>query len=565
MKFKISELSYKKAFCILILLWFVLNIVQALVMDVIADESYYGLYGKNLDWGYYDHPPMVALWVAISSFFFKGNLGIRFMTVLLQPLTLYIVWKTIDHDNPTAKEVITFFIISASIVMFSAYGVITTPDAPLLLFTALFFYAYKRFLKKEDWTSAFLLMIAMAGMVYSKYQSVLVIGFTVLSNFKLLGKLKFWIAGLLAVALLVPHVMWQVNNDFPSMQYHLVSRSSSFKIKYLLEYIPNELCVFNPLTLAAVFLLLVKNKPMDIFYKTLYWQIMGFLAFFGLMTFRGHVEPHWTIACSIPMIILLCRRCVTDEKLYNFTHKYILLTVGIMILIRIFLCINMPLTRRIGYCGNGQKSRAIEQVAGDLPVICNTSFQKPSLYTFFTGKESTTLSSFYSRCTQFDIWQFEEKFYNQRVFVFGDLGDMSESYSSGYTAFKGFFADSLQTVNRMRIEYEDVSPDMVAGSEITLPYTIYNTYDHEIDFNHSTFPVTMEVVFSQGKKIRYYIDIENSHYLDIIEAGKEISGTLKFVVPDIPSGKYNFGLTLNTLFGPAFNSDMTKIIVKNDR
>ena len=162
MKNETSKLGYKQIFCLLCLLWFVINIIQALVMDIISDESYYGLYGKYLDWGYYDHPPMVALWVAISSFFFKGNLGIRFLTVLLQPLTLFLIWKTIDHKNPTVKEVVTFFIISASIVMFSAYGVITTPDAPLLLFTALFIYAYKRFLYKEDCTAVVLLMIAMA-------------------------------------------------------------------------------------------------------------------------------------------------------------------------------------------------------------------------------------------------------------------------------------------------------------------------------------------------------------------------------------------------------------------
>ncbi|MBP5708834.1 MAG: glycosyltransferase family 39 protein [Bacteroidales bacterium] len=564
MKNEISKLSYKQIFLLLCLFWFVINIIQALVMDVISDESYYGLYGKYLDWGYFDHPPMVALWVAISSFLFKGNLSIRFLTVLMQPLTLFFVWKTIDHENPTIKEVVTFFIISASIVMFAAYGFITTPDSPLLLFTALFLFAYKRFLNKEDLTAMALLMIAMAGMVYSKYQAVLVIGFTVLSNIKLLKNPKFWFAGVMALVLLVPHFLWQVNNDFPSFQYHLVGRSSSFKIKYLLEYLPNELCVFNPVVLVLVVYLLFKNKPVDSFEKTLYWQIIRFLAFFGLMTFRGHVEPHWTIACSIPMIILLSKKCSEDYKFCSIARRYLLYTIGLLMVVRVFLCINSPITRRIGYCGNGQKNKAIEQVAGDVPVVFATSFQKPSLYMFFTGKEATTISSFNSRRTQFDIWQFEEKYYDQRVFVYGDYGEKSNSYGTGYTAFQGFFADNLQTVNRIRIEYGDISPEIAVGSEVTLPYTIYNTYDHEIDFNHPTFPVKMEAVITPGKKVCYYIPVDNDIDLNVLGKGEKVSGKLRFWVPDIPSGKYNFGLTLNTLFGAAFNSDMVRIVVDND-
>lgn len=84
---KLEKFGYKKVFYLLLALWFVFNIFQALLMDVISDEAYYGLWGKHLDWGYYDHPPMVALLVKISSLLFNGNLGIRFMTLLLQPIT----------------------------------------------------------------------------------------------------------------------------------------------------------------------------------------------------------------------------------------------------------------------------------------------------------------------------------------------------------------------------------------------------------------------------------------------------------------------------------------------
>ena len=37
---------------------------------------------QDLDW-IYDHPPMVALVIKDFSTFFNGNLGVRFLTVLL--------------------------------------------------------------------------------------------------------------------------------------------------------------------------------------------------------------------------------------------------------------------------------------------------------------------------------------------------------------------------------------------------------------------------------------------------------------------------------------------------
>ncbi len=95
---------------------------------------------------------MVALLIRISSLFFNGNLGIRFMTIILQLGTIILIWKAADFREPDSQKVIIFFIIAFSISLFSVYGVITSPDAPLLFFTALFLFAYKQFIADFSWT-----------------------------------------------------------------------------------------------------------------------------------------------------------------------------------------------------------------------------------------------------------------------------------------------------------------------------------------------------------------------------------------------------------------------------
>ena len=133
-----KDISAKKVFSLLLAIWFVINLLQAAFTGMSNDESYYALWGKHLAWGYFDHPPMVAVFNFLSSLLFNGNLGVRFITVLAQIGTLLLTWRIIDEKEANSRKVVLFFISAASLVMFAALGFITTPDAPLLFFTAFF-------------------------------------------------------------------------------------------------------------------------------------------------------------------------------------------------------------------------------------------------------------------------------------------------------------------------------------------------------------------------------------------------------------------------------------------
>ena len=548
----------KNLLFVLLFVWFLVNLLQSIFTEILSDEAYYGLYGKYLEWGYFDHPPMVALLVKISSLFFKGNLGIRLMTVLLQIATLLFTWKIIDDKQPDSDKVYSFFIIAASICMFSAYGFVTTPDVPLLFFTSFFLYSYKKFLVDQKWLSVILLSLSMAGLVYSKYQAVLVVGFVVLSNIKLLKSYKFWISGLCALILLTPHIWWQIANDYPSFKYHLVDRSEGFKWVYLLEYLPNQMAVFNPLILGAVVYVIVKNKIKDLFTRALYFLIIGFIAFFWLTAFRGHVEPHWTIACSIPMIILLYNNSTVNPKMFRFLRKALLPSLFIIFAIRILIISNLAVVKYLGFAGKKEKAEYIESVAKDLPVLFLGSFSNPSLYSFFTGKEAMAINSLYSRKTQFDIWQFEKKYNNKPVFVC-DYGEgSSKTYEKGRLKFFGYETDSLQTINRIGIKIKPRLKILHNGDSIDLSLTFNNPYDFDINFNHRKFPVQIYIAFLKDEEFNLY-PVELKEPIHIIRSGETLIGTITTVVPDLPDGKYYFGICLQNLFGPAINDSFSEI------
>ena len=549
-----------RLFWMLLLAWLVCNFIEAIYMEVMSDEAYYAIYGEHLAWGYYDHPPVVALLSFFSRSLFAGagNLSIRFGTVLLHACTIWIVWKTLA-DRANMSRVLLFFAISFSFIMFSTYGFVLTPDGALLFFTAAFLYVYKQFLEKESWGNAILLTLTMTGMFYSKYHAVLVIGFVVLSNLRLLLKPKFWFCILMTGLLFLPHIYWQVTHDYPSFTYHLVTRSQGVKLANVLKYFPEQFVVFSPVALVAILYLLIKKRPKDVFERGLYFMIAGMLIFFQVMTLKGRVEPHWTVAATIPMILLLYKNAVSDARFGRLLWKGTLWVLPLIVIARIVLMMDL-LPRRLAFNGKEKESLAIEQVAGTLPVVFEGSFQRPSLYHYFTGHPSFVLSSCYSRQTQYDILGLDKDYQDSTVFVCMDRPG-AKSYTINGFEFKGLEVKHLQTTNRIRIAFSDVPKEVSIGDTLRIRYTVTNPYRKDIRMDHPELPVEFSAVFDGPDAITTGKCLFQPAF-NIIKAGETMEGELVTVVPAVtPSSTFFFGLTLQTPISFPRNSPFVKMII----
>jgi hypothetical protein len=59
----------------------VLNLVQVAFTELTSDEGYYWFYSRSLEWGYAEHPPLIALMVRIGYALFPNQLGVRLVNV----------------------------------------------------------------------------------------------------------------------------------------------------------------------------------------------------------------------------------------------------------------------------------------------------------------------------------------------------------------------------------------------------------------------------------------------------------------------------------------------------
>ncbi len=480
----------------MLLTWFVINLVSALFSPLYEDEGYYELYSEHLAWGYYDHPPMVALMIYLGRLFFGGALGVRFVSILLSTASCLIIWRIIDENKPTTQKITIFFILISSVVMFNIYGFITVPDSPLIFFSSLFLLTYKRYLQRNTWSLALCLGLCAAAMLYSKYHAILLMGLICLSNLKLLCDKKIWVAIVIGLLLFVPHIYWQAMNDFPSFRYHFYQRSVVFHYSYPLEYIPNQLLVFNPIVFGAFIYVLIKRRSTDLFEHSMKFLSFGFFIFFWLMTSRGHTEPHWTVVCVIPAVYFLYHFAQENSTMLKTVYRFVL-PMSFLVLIFRGLLIFTPFFDNMGFCDPSYYSD-IATKAGNRPVVFKARFQNPSLYHHYIGSEVATFECYDSHKTQFDLWAFDTLMHGREVYVCGKADSLSTEYQIGRNHFHGFVIDNFQSGGRLEVHTVPLFSSDSAfhiGDTLYAEVSIFNPQWYPIAFHHEKLPVRLLACF----------------------------------------------------------------------
>lgn len=386
--------------------WLLLGLFQAIFTELQDDEAYYWVFSNHLDWGYFDHPPMVALLIKMGTWLFSGELGVRLVPLILNTATIFLTEKLTEKKAP-----FLFYAIALSVGVLQISGFVAVPDIPLLFFTALFLWLYRRFLANESWTNTLLLGLTAAALLYSKYHGVLVLFFVLLSNLKLLRNLKLYIVGLFALALYIPHLWWQSQHNWISFRYHLFeSNVNPYKITYTTDYILGQFLLAGPLAgfllWPASFFYCSKNS----FEKALKFTAVGFFVFFLLSTLKGKVEPNWTAPAIIPVMVLAHNYFLQKESWRKWLYKQLPVTILIVLAFRVIMIVDLIPADAIVERYHAWKGwpQELKKRTNGLPVVFSNSYQSASKYWFYTGQMSYSLNSFESRRSNYNFWPVED-------------------------------------------------------------------------------------------------------------------------------------------------------------
>lgn len=488
-----------------VLLLFLLNVLQGSLSELLPDEAYYWVYSQYLDWGFFDHPPLVAVWIWISHLFFGDEVGVRFFSAVSFSILIFLVWGTIHH--PIKRQYTGLFILIAfSTVLLNAYGFITTPDTPLLVFFSLFLFTYKRYLIKKDILNYFLFTLAITGMMYSKYQGVLIILFVLLSNWKLVKDTKLWWVVLGSLVLYTPHLYWQNANDFPSFRYHLYERASiaSYRLEYTLMHFLNAIAIlgFTSIIMYKAFFKGIKNK--DPFQKGLNFIVVGFFLFFLIASFRGHVQAQWIAPIMIPLILISFDYLIKYKKDIPIFTYLAVMNIGILLFARIIIANEAISPFRLEFHGNKQWTSNVKEQTKNSDKLFINSFQNASVYWFYTREKSHYQKNYSGRKNQFDFIP------NNRVFNSDSIAYLTrvpKKYTKVRMKCSGNDSIFLSYIPNYRplfeLEMNFVDPDKIKFNTTSVnscSVLLKNPYDSYIALN----TLVIELVFQNKKGDKIY-------------------------------------------------------------
>ncbi len=416
--------------------WLLLSLVQAAGTELFDDEAYYWVYAQFLDWGYFDHPPMIAIMIKAGTMLFPGELGVRFFVVIMGTATLYIIEKL---TRP--KDLQLFYVIVLNIAVLQIGSIIAFPDIPLLFFTALFFWVYKLFTEKQNWINALLLSIVIASLLYSKYHGLLIILVTLISNLKMLKKPLTWLVISLSFFFYMPHIIWQIQHGLPSYYYHLFERvSPPYSISFISDYVAGQLLLAGPLLGWLMIWSAFKHKPNDLTQKAMKWSLGFVYILFFISSFKTRTEANWTLPLIVPLIVLAYQYLETQEKLKRWFYSVLPVSLVLILVMRIFMLLDTPFIKNFPkdeYHFNKTWTSAIKEKANGMPVVFTNSYQRASKYWFYTGDTAFSLNTHLYRRSNYNIWPLELQLQQKPVFIVGSKGTagLSDSLISGNKSF----------------------------------------------------------------------------------------------------------------------------------
>jgi hypothetical protein len=547
--------------------WVVINLIQSAVVGLDPDEAYYWIYAHQLDWGYFDHPPVIALLIWLGGKIAGGALGVRLLMPLLSAATFLILWDL--AGRPRQKDQIVFLaLLYAAMPLLQIYAFVATPDVPLLFFAALFFWSYQYFRQQPGLWRSLLWGTVMAALMYSKYHGAVLILLTVFSNRSLWLQPWFYLAGIFALLLFFPHLYWQYTHDYPSFRYHLSGRDDPYELKHTLNYLLNQLLIFSPLLFPFIIRTLWKRKPQDQLEKTFRYVIFGFWLFFFYTTFKGHVEPQWTVILSLPFILLLFREYKAGEKGYRLLRNLAIASAALLLLARIIMALPID-GLRTPFNRNGWV-RELQAATDGSPLIFQDSYRNPAMYEFYTGVRAYTFTDNCYRKNQYDIFDWETELHNRTVWMVGQTTWENPKVTSLALSGNTFHVkkiDSIQISQKVQLIMALPDEPWKMGDTVTLEFGLINPYPHDIYPNTGGLPLSIGERYADTDCLEDYSTMQLINAPKVWPAHATINLSGKFRVTDeLPPGEHTFYLCIQSGdLPPAYASRPIKIdLIRGD-
>ncbi|HEY8614479.1 MAG TPA: glycosyltransferase family 39 protein, partial [Roseomonas sp.] len=232
-----------------------LRLGAAALLPLSPDEAYYWVWARDLQPGYLDHPPMVALWIAAGTALAgDGAFGIRLLGPIGLALASLALADGADALLPRQRPGRWAALLMNAMPVTNAGAVLMTPDTPLFVFWCLALWAVARLHASGNGRWWFAVGAFAGCALASKYTAVL---FGAGLVFWLLAEptarrwwrdWRLYAGGALALGLFMPVVAWNATHGWASFakQGGRAGAGNEVELRFLGELIGGQLGLASP-------------------------------------------------------------------------------------------------------------------------------------------------------------------------------------------------------------------------------------------------------------------------------------------------------------------------------
>lgn len=530
----------------LLILWWLLNLLQGAFTGLANDEAYYWSWvcpTGGLDWGYYDHPPMIAFLIWLTSWM-GGALGIRFATLLLLPFGLYLLWRLIRPSQPSYREVWLYAGICFALPALQLYGLLALPDAPLIFASAVFLLCYNRFLQRQSMGNALLMGVAMALLAYSKYHGVLVVGFALLAHLRVFRSWRTYVALGLALLLYMPHLCWQWQHDWCSFAYHLSERHKGFDLESPLMLLVNLLVFFNPFFVWHIIKSFSPCEESDkgrlAMLRTMRFIAVGVALFFFVASWRGSTQIQWLLPMALPVVVLLFDYARRHPRCHRYLAGVSIASACLFLIVRIIIVVN-PFDLKGELWNNEETYVRIAECAHGRPVYF-IGYAQAAKYVYYTGEESSSMPNVWGRYSNWSLGNGDSAFFDRSVLIEVGPGKRNNSWDIGHgNQFHYNVADNYRPLTGVRIYVEEEPTIDTATDTLRVRLRIHNPYSFDLASGEDdSLLMNMAFRVGEGKRRSCYSDQPFR-----LPAGETLSAEFLFPLPaQLEEGCLTYGFYL---------------------
>jgi dolichol-phosphate mannosyltransferase len=291
---------------------FALRLVYAGTVEMMPEETYYWNYSRHLDFGYLDHPPMVAWLIRIGTAIFgQTEFGVRAGAICCGAVTSIFSYK-LARNLYGKSAALGALLLAQALPFFFLSGFLMTPDAVLTAAWAATLYFMERALLGARTRAWWFLGLCLGLGMISKY-SIALLGLVAVTFMIWDGPSRRWwrrpepyVAASIALLIFLPVIIWNAQHEWASFAFQ-TSRRLAEKPQFALHKLIGSIIVLITPTGLLAAIEVLRPRGQGGLENSRQRRLLGLsllipLSVFAAFSLRHEVKLDWTGPSWVSML-----------------------------------------------------------------------------------------------------------------------------------------------------------------------------------------------------------------------------------------------------------------------